>query len=316
MSDYPELKNVRFSNALASTATLSDGTAGQQSIYTPVSLSLQQQHTQEMLRTFVFDLAKQRKAVSELDDYVRNQDVLEQHMKERKRTEALKKSPGLSANGEILKPTNASSLHETDPSIPSKTNAQSNLNYLEFEHGLSPPDPWESTDKTNDLQLLSEVMGGPSFHLSSDHVAAPPAYTPFSQDPRLPTPTMPSLPIPPRPPIPPRFKTASEHANYTTFVNMGFDSDAVQRAVRFYGQDDKPVLDFVVAFCDYVSKGYPADAVEMALIAYHPAKPAMIVPFLDAFGAISELGFAAPQIRDALLATSNSRQDAIELLMK
>ncbi|KAI8922183.1 hypothetical protein DFJ77DRAFT_14756 [Powellomyces hirtus] len=35
------------------------------------------------------------------------------------------------------------------------------LDYLEFEQGLPPPDPWRTQDDDDDLRMLKEVMGGP-----------------------------------------------------------------------------------------------------------------------------------------------------------
>ncbi|KAJ3057182.1 hypothetical protein HK097_011187 [Rhizophlyctis rosea] len=36
------------------------------------------------------------------------------------------------------------------------------FNYLEFEHGLAPPDPWDTRADEDDLKALREVMGGPA----------------------------------------------------------------------------------------------------------------------------------------------------------
>lgn len=121
--------------------------------------------------------------------------VAAQEAKERRERE---KSPAIGR--EILRPVSlpppsASSLHDNPSKTPSpippldataldrgsKSNSSSpeiprqnppnstgtdktkrpGINYLEFEQGLPPPDPWHTQDDDDDLRALKEVMGAP-----------------------------------------------------------------------------------------------------------------------------------------------------------
>ena len=52
---------------------------------------------------------------------------------------------------------NTSSLDTTQPET--SRDLLEKINYSDFEHGLSPADPWESSLQNDDLDALREIIG-------------------------------------------------------------------------------------------------------------------------------------------------------------
>ncbi|KAJ3163593.1 hypothetical protein HDU86_000176 [Geranomyces michiganensis] len=67
---------------------------------------------------------------------------------------------------------------------PAPVKKKGGLDYLEFEQGLPPPDPWRTQDDDDDLRMLKEVMSTPDPH---------PTATAISDRSRASSPTKPSL---------------------------------------------------------------------------------------------------------------------------
>ncbi|KND05196.1 uncharacterized protein SPPG_00856 [Spizellomyces punctatus DAOM BR117] len=49
----------------------------------------------------------------------------------------------------------------SNPSVADSARKHPGIDYLEFEQGLPPPDPWRTEDDDDDLRMLKEVMGVP-----------------------------------------------------------------------------------------------------------------------------------------------------------
>ncbi|KAI8846626.1 hypothetical protein BC829DRAFT_419022 [Chytridium lagenaria] len=87
-----------------------------------------------------------------------------------------------------------------------KPTSTSPFNFSEFEHGLAPPDPWDT--RQDDFNALKEVMGPPT-HTSAP-APSPPRSTPLARSHTLPTHSTPmNYPMvyalqPPQPQLPPK----------------------------------------------------------------------------------------------------------------
>ncbi|KAJ3288451.1 hypothetical protein HK104_008169 [Borealophlyctis nickersoniae] len=170
---------------------------------------------------YTYDFSLERRVIEEAERAIQAAAAEKAALEERARREEAerkererKKAPGLEDN--ILQPIPATgspvglrkeiaskSPSPTQPSATSesggdkvnsasvgpvstwKTKKNPHIDYLEFEHGLAPPDPWDTREE-DDLQMLREVMGGsgppasvppqPQNTYSQPH-QAPPSYS-------------------------------------------------------------------------------------------------------------------------------------------
>ncbi|KAI9090274.1 hypothetical protein DFS34DRAFT_374670 [Phlyctochytrium arcticum] len=259
------------------------------------------------------------------------------------------------------------------------------MDFLEFEQGLPPPDPWHTQDDDDDLRMLKEVMGVPdhrprpitqssvseppplqqqnhttmfpprsskinplpplsSTHASDDavlrartmmanlnvsgpnydHVPSPPpkpaGLKASGSNPSLQYPILPGInpgdssrsghSATPDQAIPARFKEI-----HSKLSQMGFGREAVDRAIKVHGHDEKKALDFVIAFEEHRSAGFNPEDIEVALslFNYDTVKERK---FLEAYSALGEFGFPKDSMREALLLKNNDRDQALEYLMQ
>ncbi len=89
----------------------------------------------------------------------------QQERAQRAREETRRRAPGLSEGGDILMPTkivsesNLTTLSAENSLSETARELAEKINYSDFEHGLSPADPWESSLQNDDLGALREIMG-------------------------------------------------------------------------------------------------------------------------------------------------------------
>ncbi|TPX51065.1 hypothetical protein SeMB42_g01431 [Synchytrium endobioticum] len=103
---------------------------------------------------------------------------------------------------------------------------------------------------------------------------------------------------------------------YVKMVNMGFAPSAIERAFRVHGSDEKRVLDFLVPYTEYLSRGFKSENIEVALSLYDSAKdPEKCVKFLSAFSALAEMGFSTAKIKEVLVLKGLDQEQAMEFLL-
>lgn len=108
---------------------------------------------------------------------------------------------------------------------------------------------------------------------------------------------------------------ASWQKLFTSVTSMGFPANAVERAVKHHGTDEKKVVDFAVAFTPLMSTGlFAPEDIDIALLLFE-SDYERADKFLRGSARLREMGFDKVDVQEAMLHKNNDEMAAAEWLL-
>jgi len=237
-------------------------------------------------------------------------------------------------------PSNSASPNPTNANIPINNNinnansspsisAQPNMNYTStyqtpsIQQNSSPNFPPINPYGGIPPHPMYNGMPYPSYQnpYPGPNTNETPGYMPNLPQPIFPqqsTPYSSSIPppIPSRPNTQPYGQTNNNDNDIvSSIVDMGFRRDLVLNGMRYYGNDKRKIIDYVMLYSYLEGKGFQPKLVDEAIFLYSFNRE-KCEKFLTAFMELLEMGFEHDAIKEALVFSENDREGAIDHLTK